>query len=57
MHNDRTELMNLALQHKDKVAVLIKLWKEWAERCGVKPWPLHPIPDDEKDWSNLPWLW
>lgn len=57
MHEDRTELNNLALLHHDKVAQMIELWKVWAERCGVKPWPLHPIPDGEKDWSNMPWQW
>jgi arylsulfatase len=57
MDNDRTELNNLAFQHKDRVEHMIQLWKEWAERVGVKPWPLHPIPEGEKDWSNVPWLW
>jgi hypothetical protein len=32
-------------------------WMEWALRVGIKPWPLKPLPEGEKDWSNLPWLW
>lgn len=57
MEMDRTELCNLASQHKDQVQRLMQLWKEWAQRCRVKPWPLNPIPEGEKDWSNLPWMW
>ena len=59
MDSDRTELDNLAMvhQHKEKVEHMLQMWKDWAERVGVKQWPLHPIPDGEKDWSNLPWLW
>lgn len=57
MDKDRTELNNLASQHKDRVEQMIRMWKEWAERVGVKSWPLHAIPEGEKDWSNLPWLW
>ena len=57
MDQDRTELMNLKSQNSEKADQLILMWKDWADRCGVKPWPLHPIPDGEKDWSNLPWMW
>jgi arylsulfatase len=57
MESDRTELINLAEQYEEKVRYMIEIWKDWAERCDVKPWPLHPIPDGEKDWSNLPWMW
>ena len=54
---DRTELCNLALQHQDRVEHMLLMWKEWAARAGVKPWPLHSIPDGEEDWSNRPWMW
>lgn len=57
MDNDRTELHNLASKNEDLVKRLALSWVQWASRVGVKPWPLHPIPDGEKDWSNLPWMW
>jgi arylsulfatase len=57
MDYDRTELYNLASQHKCLVEEITQMYNDWAERVGVKPWPLHPIPEDKKDWSNLPWLW
>ena len=57
MDKDRTELNNLASQKRDLVEQMTQMWKEWANRVGVKPWPLHPIPEGEKDWSNLPWQW
>lgn len=57
MNQDRTELNNLAPQYEDQVKDMIQMWNVWAQRCGVKRWPLHPIPDGEKDWPNLPWLW
>jgi glycosidase len=57
MKNDRTELNDLASHHEEKVNEMIGIWKDWAKRCGVKLWPLNPIPEGEKDWSNLPWMW
>lgn len=57
MDEDRTELNNLAHKHEGKVNELKQMWHDWAKRCRVMPWPLHPIPDGEKDWSNLPWFW
>lgn len=57
MKNDRTELNDLASHHEEKVNEMIGIWKDWAKRCGVKMWPLNPIPEGEKDWSNLPWMW
>ncbi|KAL3792321.1 hypothetical protein HJC23_006233 [Cyclotella cryptica] len=57
MEKDRTELQNLATHNKEKVKSLIQMWKDWATRCDVLPWPLHPIKDGERDWSNLPWMW
>jgi len=33
------------------------LWLEWATRIGVRQWPLKPLTEGEKDWSNVPWMW
>mmetsp|Transcript_33577 Transcript_33577/g.61788 ORF Transcript_33577/g.61788 Transcript_33577/m.61788 type:complete len:606 (-) Transcript_33577:485-2302(-) len=57
MEEDRTELHNLATQHQERVQRMEQLWFEWATRVGVKSWPLKPLPEGEKDWSNLPWMW
>jgi len=57
MEEDRTELNNLASSNEERVASMAKLWYDWATRTGVKEWPLKPLPEDEKDWSNVPWLW
>ena len=37
---DRTELNNLAKQHPQRVKELAAKWDAWADRCGVKPWPV-----------------
>jgi len=37
---DRTEMHDLAAQHPEKVQELKTLHENWAERCGVEPWPL-----------------
>jgi len=37
---DRTELHNLATQYPEKVNELKTLYRSWAKRCGVQPWPL-----------------
>lgn len=42
MDEDRTELNNLVEKNKPKADDMIKLYGEWAERCGVFPWPLSP---------------
>jgi arylsulfatase len=57
MSRDRTELRNLASQKPERVKEMIEMWKEWAKRCGVLHWPLYEIPEGEKDWAHLPWLW
>lgn len=57
MEEDRTELHNLASQNQERVRRMAVLWVEWASRVGAKSWPLKPLPEGEKDWSNLPWLW
>lgn len=57
MDEDRTELHNLASTNKEQVRHMALMWLEWARMVGVKPWPLKPLPEGEKDWSNLPWKW
>jgi arylsulfatase A-like enzyme len=37
---DRTELKNLAGQYPEKVDQLKAMYKAWAARCGVLPWPI-----------------
>lgn len=43
MTEDRTELNNLVDGDKSRAAGMIKLYQEWAERCGVVPWPADPV--------------
>ena len=57
MEKDRTELNNLAVRKKRQVKKMIGMWESWAKRCDVHSWPLHPLPDGEKDWLQFPWLW
>ena len=40
MNEDRTELTDLADKNAPKVAELKAIYDQWAERCGVLPWPL-----------------
>jgi arylsulfatase len=37
---DRTEMHDLAAERPQKVRELKNLYKAWADRCGVRPWPL-----------------
>ena len=37
---DRTELNDLAQQHRDKAETLKAQWRAWAESVGVEPWPI-----------------
>ncbi len=37
---DRTEMHNMASQHPDRVEKMSEQWQTWADRVGVKPWPL-----------------
>ncbi len=41
---DRTESHDLSGLDPDRVAKLKSLWQEWADRVGVRPWPLPPRP-------------
>ena len=43
MNEDRTELNDLADRNPARVAELAKVYGEWAERCGVRPWPVSPM--------------
>jgi len=38
---DRTELTNLAQKYPEKVEQLKALYKSWAARCDVQPWPVR----------------
>jgi arylsulfatase len=40
MAADRTEMNNLSTKHPEQVGAMAALWQSWAERIGVKPWPL-----------------
>ncbi len=38
---DRTEMNNVAGVQSERVDEMAKHWNAWAERVGVKPWPIH----------------
>jgi len=38
---DRTELNDLSDKHPDRAADLKARWQKWADRVGVKPWPVR----------------
>jgi arylsulfatase len=40
MNEDRTELTDLAAKNHAKSAELEAIYNQWADRCGVLPWPL-----------------
>ena len=42
MVEDRTELRDLADREPERVRQMERLYGEWAERCGVLPWPVDP---------------
>jgi arylsulfatase len=37
---DRTEMVDLSKLHSARVQQMSALWEAWAERVGVKPWPV-----------------
>jgi arylsulfatase len=42
MDEDRTELDDRASKEPQRVKELSRLWGEWSERAGVRPWPVVP---------------
>lgn len=42
LKKDRTETVNLAARHPEKVRELANLWQQWADRVGVIPWEELP---------------
>ena len=38
---DRIEAHNLAAQQPERVAAMTAIYEAWANRVGVKPWPIH----------------
>ena len=44
MEADRTELNDLAGSEPARVAVMERVYLEWAERCGVQEFPVGPAP-------------
>jgi arylsulfatase len=53
MEKDRTEQDNMIYRNKKKAQALIKIYGEWALRCGIVPWDtiihLAPHHDDMSD--------
>jgi arylsulfatase A-like enzyme len=45
---DRTELTDLADEQPELVAELSALYEVWAQRCGVRPWPVREDVGSEK---------
>lgn len=45
MEADRTEMHNLADRHPDRVRQMASVYKQWAKRVGVEPWPLPGMPE------------
>ena len=44
MDADRTELHDLAHAYPERVKVMAAMWKDWAKRIGVEPWPMPETP-------------
>lgn len=40
LEKDRTEVNDVAAQYPAKAGELLGLYGDWAERCGVLPWPV-----------------
>jgi arylsulfatase len=40
LEQDRTEMHDLTAAHPEKAQELKRLYEAWADRCGVRPWPL-----------------
>ena len=41
---DRVEMHDIASQQGDRVESMSKQWQAWADRVGVKPWPIDNAP-------------
>ena len=41
---DRVEGHDLVSEHADRVATMSKQWQTWAERVGIRPWPIDKNP-------------
>ena len=44
MDDDRTELNDLIAGERDRASSMIRHYGEWAEECGVQPWPIPSAP-------------
>ena len=42
--DDRTELNDLIAGERDRASSMIGLYGEWADECGVQPWPIPTAP-------------
>lgn len=40
LEEDRTELVDLSRDHPDVAKELKEAWEDWANRVGVRPWPI-----------------
>jgi arylsulfatase A-like enzyme len=49
MEADRTELHNIADFYPDRVHAMSTAYAAWAERTGVKTWPMPETPKGEQD--------
>ncbi|MBT5320288.1 MAG: arylsulfatase [Chloroflexi bacterium] len=41
LESDRTELIDLSVSEPERLTRMSRMYDEWAERCGVKQWPLN----------------
>lgn len=41
VREDRTELRDLSETEKGRVRTMARMYEEWADRCGVRPWPVR----------------
>jgi arylsulfatase len=48
MEADRTEIRDLAPQQPAHVKAMTAMWNEWADHCGVQPWPMPQTPPGER---------
>jgi arylsulfatase len=44
MKEDRTELNDRSASETGRCSRMIRLYNEWAQRCGVRPWPIPNTP-------------